>query len=71
VPWITACLLKAGRVYLDLWNINQIIPDGPDQCERIARMARMNRAQCFEVTFAESISRFSFSFFGEFQTTAG
>jgi radical SAM enzyme (TIGR01210 family) len=40
--------LRAGRVFLDLWNIDHIIPDGPGRNQRIARLERMNRTQCFE-----------------------
>jgi radical SAM enzyme (TIGR01210 family) len=37
--------LRAGRVFLDLWDIERLVPDQPD---RIARLARMNQTQQLE-----------------------
>jgi len=37
--------LGAGRVFLDLWDIERVSPDVPDRAERLARLARMNVAQ--------------------------
>jgi archaeosine synthase beta-subunit len=37
--------LRAGRVFLDLWDIAQVLPDAPNRDERIARLARMNLSQ--------------------------
>jgi radical SAM enzyme (TIGR01210 family) len=38
--------LRAGRVFLDLWDIGHVSPDAPDRAARIDRLARMNLAQC-------------------------
>jgi archaeosine synthase beta-subunit len=37
--------LRAGRVLLDLWDIDRVSPDAPDRAARIARLARMNLTQ--------------------------
>jgi archaeosine synthase beta-subunit len=37
--------LRAGRVFLDLWDIDTISPSAPDHAERIARLGRMNLSQ--------------------------
>jgi radical SAM enzyme (TIGR01210 family) len=41
-------LLKAGRVFLDLWDSDTISPEASDRAARIARLARMNRSQRIE-----------------------
>jgi radical SAM enzyme (TIGR01210 family) len=40
--------LRAGRVFLDLWDIGRLSPDAPNRAERIARLARMNLSQQIE-----------------------
>ncbi|OWK38295.1 radical SAM protein [Fimbriiglobus ruber] len=40
--------LKAGRVFIDLWDIEKVSPDAPDRAARIARLARMNLSQKLE-----------------------
>ena len=40
--------LKAGRVFLDLWDIEKVSPDAPNRAERVARLARMNLLQTRE-----------------------
>ncbi len=40
--------LRAGRVFLDLWDIGRVSPDAPDRAERLARLARMNLTQNIE-----------------------
>jgi hypothetical protein len=40
--------LKAGRVFLDLWDIAKVSPDARDRAARVARLARMNLAQTVE-----------------------
>jgi radical SAM enzyme (TIGR01210 family) len=40
--------LRAGRVFLDLWDIAQVSPDAPDRPARIARLGRMNLTQRLE-----------------------
>ncbi|MDB5310781.1 MAG: Radical superfamily protein [Gemmataceae bacterium] len=37
--------LRAGRVFLDLWDIGTVSPDAPDRAARIDRLARMNLTQ--------------------------
>lgn len=37
--------LKAGRVQLDLWDIERVSPEAPNRMERIARLSRMNLGQ--------------------------
>jgi archaeosine synthase beta-subunit len=37
--------LRAGRVLLDLWDIDRASPAAPHRAERIERLARMNMAQ--------------------------
>jgi radical SAM enzyme (TIGR01210 family) len=37
--------LRAGRVFLDLWDIDRVSLDVPDRAERLARLARMNLTQ--------------------------
>ncbi|MBI2804152.1 MAG: radical SAM protein [Planctomycetes bacterium] len=37
--------LRAGRVFLDLWDIDHVSPDATNRVERIARLARMNLEQ--------------------------
>jgi uncharacterized Fe-S cluster-containing MiaB family protein len=37
--------LRAGRVMIDLWDIERVSPGAPQRRERIARLARMNRTQ--------------------------
>jgi radical SAM enzyme (TIGR01210 family) len=37
--------LRAGRVFLDLWDIEQLLPHAADAASRLARLARMNRTQ--------------------------
>jgi archaeosine synthase beta-subunit len=40
--------LRAGRVLLDLWDIDRVSPDAPDRAARLARLARMNLSQRLE-----------------------
>lgn len=40
--------LKAGRVFLDLWDIGHVSPDAPDREARVARLGRMNLSQTVE-----------------------
>lgn len=40
--------LPAGRVLLDLWNIEKVSPDAPERAARVARLARMNLSQSAE-----------------------
>ena len=40
--------LGAGRVFLDLWDIDRVSPDAPDRETRIARLARLNLSQTVE-----------------------
>jgi radical SAM enzyme (TIGR01210 family) len=40
--------LRAGRVFLDLWDMAHVSPDAPRRAERLARLARMNRSQRLE-----------------------
>lgn len=40
--------LRAGRVFLDLWDIGHVSPDAPDRAARVARLARMNLSQKVE-----------------------
>ena len=40
--------LRAGRVFLDLWDIEKVAPDAPDRAARVARLARMNLTQMVE-----------------------
>ncbi|HEX4608098.1 MAG TPA: hypothetical protein VH092_07825 [Urbifossiella sp.] len=40
--------LRAGRVFLDLWDVEKGCPDTPDRAARIARLARMNLSQRVE-----------------------
>lgn len=44
--------LRAGRVFLDLWDIDRVSPDAPQRAERIARLARMNLSQSPEDGFS-------------------
>jgi archaeosine synthase beta-subunit len=37
--------LRAGRVFLDLWDIERISPDAVERARRIARLERMNLSQ--------------------------
>src|SRR5262249_58746413 len=37
--------LRAGRVLLDLWDIDKVSPDAPDRATRVARLARMSLEQ--------------------------
>lgn len=37
--------LGAGRVFLDLWDIDKLAPQAPNRAERLARLARMNLTQ--------------------------
>jgi hypothetical protein len=37
--------LRAGRVFLDLWDIDKVSPDAPDRAARIARLAKLNLSQ--------------------------
>jgi radical SAM enzyme (TIGR01210 family) len=37
--------LKAGRVFLDLWDIAAVSPEAPNRAARIGRLARMNLSQ--------------------------
>ena len=37
--------LRAGRVFLDLWDIDRVSPDAPNRAKRIARLAHMNLTQ--------------------------
>jgi radical SAM enzyme (TIGR01210 family) len=37
--------LRAGQVFLDLWDIAQVSPDAPDRAGRIARLAQLNLTQ--------------------------
>jgi radical SAM enzyme (TIGR01210 family) len=38
--------LRAGRVFVDLWDIDSISPKTPNRSNRVARLARMNLSQC-------------------------
>jgi radical SAM enzyme (TIGR01210 family) len=40
--------LKAGRVFIDLWDIAAVSPDAPNRAARIERLARMNLSQSAE-----------------------
>ncbi|MBN9120169.1 MAG: radical SAM protein [Planctomycetes bacterium] len=40
--------LRAGRVFLDLWDIGHVSPDAPNRSARVARLARMNLSQQLE-----------------------
>jgi uncharacterized Fe-S cluster-containing MiaB family protein len=40
--------LRAGRVFLDLWDIGNVSPDAPNRAARVARLARMNLSQRIE-----------------------
>jgi archaeosine synthase beta-subunit len=40
--------LRAGRVFLDLWDVKHVSPDAPDRAARLARLARMNGTQRLE-----------------------
>ncbi|HZZ82672.1 MAG TPA: radical SAM protein [Gemmataceae bacterium] len=40
--------LRAGRVFLDLWDLAAISPDAPKRAERLARLGRMNLSQTLE-----------------------
>jgi radical SAM enzyme (TIGR01210 family) len=40
--------LRAGRVLLDLWDIEKVSPDAPDRAERVARLRSMNLSQTIE-----------------------
>jgi archaeosine synthase beta-subunit len=46
--------LRAGRVFLDLWDIDRVSSDVPHRAERIARLARMNLMQRLEPTLEVS-----------------
>jgi radical SAM enzyme (TIGR01210 family) len=37
--------LRAGRVFVDLWNIDQVSPEAINRAARIERLARMNLSQ--------------------------
>jgi hypothetical protein len=37
--------LKAGRVFVDLWDVGKVSEGAPDQAKRIERLARMNLLQ--------------------------
>ena len=37
--------LHAGRVLVDLWDIDRVSPEAPNRAQRIARLARMNLSQ--------------------------
>ncbi len=37
--------LKAGRVFVDLWDLAHVSPDAPHRADRLARLARMNLTQ--------------------------
>jgi radical SAM enzyme (TIGR01210 family) len=40
--------LRAGRIFLDLWDIGNVSPDIPNREVRVARLARMNLSQRIE-----------------------
>jgi radical SAM enzyme (TIGR01210 family) len=40
--------LRAGRVLLDLWDIEKVSPDAPDRAERVARLQSMNLSQTIQ-----------------------
>lgn len=40
--------LKAGRVFLDLWDIEKVSPEAPNRAARIDRLGRINRSQTIE-----------------------
>jgi radical SAM enzyme (TIGR01210 family) len=40
--------LRAGRVLVDLWDIDKVSPDARDRATRLSRLARMNLSQCLE-----------------------
>lgn len=42
--------LRAGRVFLDLWDIGSVSPEVANRATRIARLARMNLSQRLELT---------------------
>ncbi len=46
--------LRAGRVFLDLWDIERAVPEAPNRAERLARLERMNLTQRIEPMEAES-----------------
>jgi radical SAM enzyme (TIGR01210 family) len=37
--------LRAGRVFLDLWDIGQVSPEAANRAQRVARLGRMNLTQ--------------------------
>jgi radical SAM enzyme (TIGR01210 family) len=41
-------VLRAGRVFLDLWDIERVSPQATDRVARIARLGRMNLSQRLE-----------------------
>jgi archaeosine synthase beta-subunit len=45
--------LRAGRVFLDLWDIARVSPDVPDRAERVARLARLNLTQGNDSSLAD------------------
>jgi radical SAM enzyme (TIGR01210 family) len=46
--------LRAGRVFLDLWDIGHVSPDASLRAERLGRLARMNLTQTIEPTIEDS-----------------
>jgi uncharacterized Fe-S cluster-containing MiaB family protein len=40
--------LRAGRVFLDLWDVGHVSPNAPDRAARLARLERMNLTQRLE-----------------------
>jgi radical SAM enzyme (TIGR01210 family) len=40
--------LRAGRVFLDLWDIGGVSPNAPNRTKRVERLTRMNRSQRIE-----------------------
>jgi radical SAM enzyme (TIGR01210 family) len=47
--------LRAGRVFLDLWDIDTLSPGTPARAERVARLARMNLSQAVEPRTREAV----------------
>jgi hypothetical protein len=47
--------LRAGRVFLDLWDADKLSPDAPARVLRIARLARMNLSQRVEPRTREAV----------------
>jgi hypothetical protein len=48
--------LRAGRVFLDLWDIGNVSPDAPNRAARVTRLAQMNLSQRIEPLAEEAIA---------------